>query len=96
MPHKKAIKKLMKEESMFRTLLKNEVTWVVMIIAAVLGVVRTVIIPLNNMQIQLTQIQLDIAQSKSDFRLSEIERQSNKSRIDVLETQVNSLMKLQK
>jgi len=76
-----------------RQILQHEITWVIMIIAGVWGFVNTVILPISNIQVTLSQIQTDITQSKADFKLGELERLQNKSRLDVLETKVDNIIK---
>ena len=71
--------------------MQHELTWVVLIIGAVMGFVVNVILPLQKVQIQLTQIQIDIAQSKEDYKAAMIEHIALRSRVDVLETRVNTV-----
>lgn len=56
----------MSEENKFRGLLKNEITWVVMIVIAVAGFYKTVVIPINNLQIAIAQMQQSFNKSNSE------------------------------
>lgn len=56
----------MKQESVIRNILKSEITWGVFLIAALWGVVQTVILPLQSMQINLAQIQRDITEMRTN------------------------------
>ena len=79
------------QESMLRKLLKHEATWVVSIILAVMGFVNTVILPIQKMQIQLAQIQSDIADNKAGYATVMAIHQTILERLSVLETEVNTL-----
>lgn len=57
---------IMKQESVIRNILKSEITWGVFLIAALWGVVQTVILPLQSMQINLAQIQRDITEMRTN------------------------------
>lgn len=46
-----------KEQNLFQQFFRNELTWLGMIIIAIWAFVQTVVIPINNLQIQLAQIQ---------------------------------------
>ncbi len=47
----------MEKENIIRTILKNEITWVVLIGGFIATFFSQVVIPINNIQIQLVQIQ---------------------------------------
>ena len=81
------------QQSLVRSLLKNELTWLFMVIAAVMGFVSQVILPLQRMSLQLTQIQVDLADTKENYQQALKEHQSLTSRIDILETKIAPLIK---
>lgn len=56
----------MQNESIIRTILRNEITWAIVIVAGIWGFVQTVILPLNTVQTTLAQIQKDIAEFKNN------------------------------
>nr|AKH47819.1 hypothetical protein [uncultured marine virus] len=59
-------------ESGIRKVLRSEITWILLFLGLVGGFVRTVVIPINNLQIQVAQITLsmdDISQIKTDHSL---------------------------
>ena len=67
-----------KEENVVRSVLKSEITWFVFLIAGVMGFVSSVILPLQRIQIQITQIQENqieqkIAYEKFDARVHTLE-----------------------
>ena len=52
-----------KEQSIIRSVLRSEVTWVVSLVMAVWGFVVTVVLPLQSLQFQIAQVQKDITQT---------------------------------
>ena len=75
-----------KEIGLIRSILQNEITWLVFIIGGVMGFVSTVVIPLNNVQATLVQIQKDIQNDKVQIEKGISEHADLRSRLDVLET----------
>lgn len=76
------------EENLIRAVLKNEVTWLILIVSSIFTIVYKVIIPLNNAQIELVQLGEQIASLQSyDSRIT-----SNTDNIIVLQQQVQSLL----
>jgi hypothetical protein len=60
-----------REESILRTILKNEITWLIVLVSAIMAFVYNVIIPLNTMQLTLVQMQTDISGLKGfDTRIT--------------------------
>jgi len=75
------------EESVIRTILKNEITWVVLIGGFVVTFFTQVIIPINTIQLQLVSIQNDITSLRGyDSRITQ-----NSNDILVLKEQVKRL-----
>lgn len=63
---------------MFRALLKSEITWACFLVAGVMGFVSSVVLPIQKLQLQVTQIQVDLAKEVStysgfDQRITELE-----------------------
>jgi len=84
---------MQQEQITIRKIMQNEFTWLAMIIAAVMGFVSSVILPLQKIQIQLIQIQADISETQRDYQIAITEYNSLRSRIDVVETKINNLAK---
>jgi hypothetical protein len=66
-----------------RGLLKSEITWVFFIVAAIMGFVSSVVLPIQKLQIQITQIQVDLGKESSTYasfneRLRYLELQESK------------------
>ena len=69
----------------FRLLLKSEITWACFLVAGVMGFVTTVVLPIQKLQLQVTQIQVDMANTNISYlnfdeRIKQLE--INQSRID--------------
>lgn len=76
----------------FRDLLKNEVTWVILVATLVLGFVKTVVLPIQDVQLTVTQIKVELVkmQTQSDDlnrRMNTLEQQgvSREERLRALE-----------
>ena len=50
-----------REIGLVRSVLRSELTWLVFLIAGIWGFVTTVVLPLQRLQIQLTQIQIELS-----------------------------------
>ena len=85
----------MNKENIIRQILRNEVTWVITFVSITIGFFNMVVIPLNKVQIQLTQIQTDLADTKKNYQTALMEHQELRSRVDVIETKLNPLVKKQ-
>ena len=62
-----------------RTILRSEITWLISFIALIMGFVSTVVLPLQSLQIQLTEVQTDITKEavrydKLEERVSTVEK----------------------
>lgn len=57
-----------KSESFIRAVLQNEITWLFLIITGVFGFVSTVVLPIQKLQLQVTQIQTDLTDSKLGYK----------------------------
>lgn len=80
------------KDNVFRAILRNELTWLFFIIAGVMGFVAQVILPLQRMSLQLTQIQIDLADTKKNYLTALEEHQALRSRVDILETKLQPLV----
>lgn len=69
-----------KTENFIRRAFKNEITWVLFIIGGVTGFYRTVVLPINNLQIQVAaiQTQLTTEQGKYNDLLASVKAVSDK------------------
>lgn len=76
----------MKEEGSFRKILRSEVTWALFIIGIIWGCVQTVVLPLQKLQIQVSQIQLDIARNNKNYDDLSKEEANHETRISILES----------
>ena len=56
-----------KEVNIVRSVLRNEITWLITLILSVWGFVVTVILPLQSLQIQVAQVQHDVSDGKIDI-----------------------------
>lgn len=80
-------KKMQNEDTIVKKVLQSEITWLIILVSAIMAFVYNVIIPLNTMQFQLIQIQNDIASIKSyDARII-----ANSNDILILKQKVNEL-----
>lgn len=61
----------MKEENLIRSVFKNEITWIIVVITVFYGFIKTVVLPLEKLEIQITQVQVDISNVKTyDARIT--------------------------
>jgi hypothetical protein len=72
------------DESVLRKLLRSEITWTVSVVIGVMGFVKTVVIPINNLQLQVAEIQRGINSDRS--RYDELQKQVNTVANQSLET----------
>ena len=54
----------MEKETTFRAVIKNEFTWLIMLGGVLWATFVTIVIPLNNVQLTVLQIQQDITEIK--------------------------------
>lgn len=77
------------QQNIIRKILLSEVTWIIMILGGGWGVVTQVVLPINTIQIQLTQISMDMNQTKKDYQVAMQEHINLRDRVSVLETKIN-------
>lgn len=82
-----------KNQGIIRSVLKNEITWVITFISITIGFFNMVVLPLQGMRIQLTQIQSDLSEGKDNYSKLVEANQKLTSRIDVLETKITQFVK---
>lgn len=82
-----------KEQTVFQSFFRSELTWLGMILFAGWGVVTQIVIPLSVVQTQLAQIQSNLSDfKKSNQSILATDDQFN-SRISVLEAEMVKIMK---
>jgi len=79
----------MEKENIIRTILKNEITWLIMLVGAISSFFSFVVIPINHLNYQVAQIQIDILSIKS----SVAQVSNNTTAIAILQEQVKRLEK---
>jgi hypothetical protein len=84
-----------KNENIIRTVLKNEVTWLVFLGAGFWTIVQTVVLPIQEMQIVLAQVQKDIVEIKLTAKDTENQIITNTANIGKLDVRVSALEKNQ-
>ncbi len=50
-----------------RTILRSEITWLISFIVIIMGFVSTVVLPIQKLQLQLTQVQMDLAIQNNNY-----------------------------
>lgn len=79
----------MKEENIVRKIINNEITRYGAVAVAIWKIYTSIILPLNNLQIQSNQIQIDLRASNKKYDdLARIEA-SHETRISILESNNN-------
>jgi len=56
-----------KQQNAVRTVLRSEITWLVSFVLFIMGFVTTVIMPLQKVQLQLAQIQIDVLSNRDIY-----------------------------
>lgn len=55
------------QQNVVRTVLRSEITWLVSFVLFIMGFVTTVIMPLQKVQLQLAQIQIDVLSNRDIY-----------------------------
>lgn len=84
-----------KEQGLIRAILRNEITWVITFIGITIGFFNMVVLPLNDMRIQLTAIQKDLAAQSSQTESLRTAVGALNTAVSVLQTRVDTLSKHQ-
>lgn len=66
-------------------MLRNEITWAIFIIGLLWGCVQTVVLPLQKLQLQVSQIQLDLAKQNNNYDTLASKVDDHEVRISILE-----------
>lgn len=83
----------MNEDNTIRKILRNEITWVVFTFGFLWGVVNTVVLPLQKLQIQLAQVQVDLTSQNKKYDTLTNALNLIGNRTSVLESEVNNILK---
>ena len=75
-----------KEYGVVRSVLRSELTWLVFIVVGIWGFVTSVVLPLQRLQIQLTDIQADITAEAGKYTALDM-------RVKILEIEHAKLVK---
>jgi len=63
------------KENIVRSVLKSEITWAVFLIGGVMGFISTVVLPIQKLQLDVSQIRVDIASIQGlEDRLTAVEK----------------------
>lgn len=81
------------EQTAIQKVLRNEITWVIMTGAFLWGVVTTVVLPLQKLQIQLAQVQLDLTTQNKKYDTLNTAVNALGNRTSVVESELNNIFK---
>lgn len=81
-----------KNENIIRTVMKNEITWMVFLVGCIWGVVSTIVLPLQKLQIQSASIQEQLITQTSAYAVLATTVQTILTKQQVDETQINFLL----
>lgn len=79
----------MEQESVLKTILRNEITWLVSIVIGVMSFVYTVVIPISNLQIQIGYIQNTLKTQDKSYQNILMGEQSLDTRVSILESKIS-------
>ena len=82
------------EVSLLRAIFRSEITWVISIVAVVWAFVATVVLPINNLQIQVAQVQSQLAGEQTKYdqlnqNIQDVNSIANKALTEI-ESHINS------
>lgn len=80
-------------ESPIRKVLRSEITWTITTIALVMGFVKTVVIPINNLQIQVAQINTQLLAEQQKYTMISEQLKSISDQSIKTETRLNEHLK---
>lgn len=75
----------MPEQNTVRKILKNEITWAIMIAVGVAGFYKTLVIPINNLQLAIAQIQQSI--NDSNIKYTSLDARITQNSNDIIKLQ---------
>ncbi len=70
-------------------ILRNEITWVIFIVGILWGVVTSVVLPLQRLQIQVSQVQDEITKQNGNYDVLNQLVNSLNNRTSVIESRLN-------
>lgn len=80
-----------KQSGIIRAVLRNEVTWVITFIGITIGFFNMVVLPLNRMQLQLTQIQSDVSKQGQNYETLQTAVSALTTSVSVLKSRLDNL-----
>lgn len=83
------------QQGIIRTILRNEITWVVTFIGMTIGFFNTVVLPLNDMRIQLTVIQKELSTQSLQTESLRAAVGALNTAVSVLQTRVDAIARNQ-
>lgn len=83
----------MKEDGALRKILRNEVTWFGTLFVVIWKIYTGIILPLNNLQIQATQIQSELNNQNNQYQTLSTAVNVLTTSVSVLKSRVDNLTK---
>lgn len=79
----------MKDQNTLRAMLKSEITWAVMFVMAVASFYRTVVIPINNLQIAVATLQQTLTDNntRTAASLASLDARTTQNSNDIIKLQ---------
>ena len=78
-------------ENFIRTVLRSEITWAVCLIGGVTSFFTMVVLPIQKLQIQISQVQDQIMSESNSFKDMSLSLQQVSSKQQVDESQINQI-----
>lgn len=79
------------QQNIIRSILRSEVTWVITFVGITIGFFNTVVLPLNAMRIQLSQIQSDLSKQAVNYEALSLTVQALNTTVTVLKNRIDNL-----
>ncbi len=79
------------EQNLIKSILRNEITWIITFVGITIGFFNTVVLPLNEMRIQLSQIQSDISHQNVNYETLNATVQQLNLTVTVLKNRVDNI-----
>lgn len=80
-----------KTQNLFQSFFRSELTWLGMIVVCVYGFIVTVVIPVNNLQLQVAQIQVQLTAQNKTYSIFTTQVQTLTVNQQVDEEKINQL-----
>lgn len=81
----------MKDENIVQKVLRHEATWIISLVVFLYGIITTVVLPLQELQIQVAQLQSVFSQSNSKYEALQSAVNALNVSVGILQSQVNKL-----